>query len=317
MNWWSPEENLWRRDDASDGLRASRSRNQESRGSGQSGPPRRVQQRRGIARLALLSAVLIILLVLIVSVADGNDQAGADRSYLTRLSLPAQDSEEVGAAFSNLLTRSGLTRTTLEATLSRLTRRQERDALATEAIAPSPTLRGEDARAVDVMQLRARALESFQAAFSAIAATADTLAELSLRLVASDVIWRDLFVTAGERQLVRDGARNIRPPRSTFLVNPALADRATLTTLLARLQGVAHAQSGILKAGATGPAVSAWQTRLNAWLVRQPKQHALRVDGNYGPATIAATKRLQVAAHITADGVTGPATRAALTKLLR
>jgi hypothetical protein len=62
----------------------------------------------------------------------------------------------------------------------------------------------------------------------------------------------------------------------------------------------------MLKLGSTGDAVKQWQTVLgiNGFVVV--------VDGAFGPKTEAATKQLQDRLGITADGIVGPATRAAL-----
>ena len=58
--------------------------------------------------------------------------------------------------------------------------------------------------------------------------------------------------------------------------------------------------------GDTGPAVQKLQTRLNVWGAK------LTVDGNFGPATLAAVKAFQTAHKLTVDGVVGPATWAVL-----
>jgi peptidoglycan hydrolase-like protein with peptidoglycan-binding domain len=61
-----------------------------------------------------------------------------------------------------------------------------------------------------------------------------------------------------------------------------------------------------LTEGDTGAAVQTLQTRLNVWGAK------LTVDGDFGPATLAAVKAFQTAHNLTVDGVVGPATWAAL-----
>jgi len=56
----------------------------------------------------------------------------------------------------------------------------------------------------------------------------------------------------------------------------------------------------------TGPAVRQLQQRLKVL------GYDLAVDGCFGPGTVAAVKKLQAAKGLTADGIVGPATRAAL-----
>jgi lysozyme len=61
-----------------------------------------------------------------------------------------------------------------------------------------------------------------------------------------------------------------------------------------------------LTEGDTGPAVQTLQTRLNVWGA------TLAVDGNFGPATLAAVKAFQAAQKLTVDGIVGPQTWSAL-----
>lgn len=59
-----------------------------------------------------------------------------------------------------------------------------------------------------------------------------------------------------------------------------------------------------LRRGSTGPAVAAWQKRLNA----EPGILDVRVDGDFGTVTEDATQDFQRKYHLTADGVVGPNT---------
>jgi peptidoglycan hydrolase-like protein with peptidoglycan-binding domain len=63
-----------------------------------------------------------------------------------------------------------------------------------------------------------------------------------------------------------------------------------------------------LSEGATGAAVQTLQTRLNVWGANP----TLTVDGDFGPATLAAVKAFQTEQKLTVDGIVGPQTWAAL-----
>lgn len=98
------------------------------------------------------------------------------------------------------------------------------------------------------------------------------------------------------------------------LVDPALAEspwrqhyRNPYPSLV-----VAHASSasGVLRLGARGPAVRAWQEQLNT-----VASAGLVVDGVFGPGTERATIAFQSAQGLAADGVVGPATTAAMERL--
>jgi peptidoglycan hydrolase-like protein with peptidoglycan-binding domain len=67
----------------------------------------------------------------------------------------------------------------------------------------------------------------------------------------------------------------------------------------------------MLKLGSTGQAVIEWQRVLGI------NGLDVAIDGQFGPLTEAATRELQARLGITADGVVGPATRAALERAER
>lgn len=133
----------------------------------------------------------------------------------------------------------------------------------------------------------------------------------------------------GVRRAVQVGNRRAMIIESGFLTNPA--DEKVLQTRGAQMvagavwSAVTGATVGLLKPsappvlgggatlrlGSRGDAVRQWQTILfGAQLIRQAG-----VDGVFGPRTEDATKRFQRTLKVTPDGVVGPATRAACSRL--
>lgn len=79
-----------------------------------------------------------------------------------------------------------------------------------------------------------------------------------------------------------------------------------------------------LRSGSRGAQVRAWQGDVNRFFAYTRSRGAqgrlgaatdIAVDGDFGPATVAATKDLQAFVGVTADGVLGPRTLAAYGKL--
>jgi murein L,D-transpeptidase YcbB/YkuD len=284
-------------------------------------PPRpRLGVRTG--RLAAAVGGFIVVVVLITSAFGGGDPAATDRAYLNRITVPAHDSQTVGAALAALLGDPRLTVAKLNSALRQLLQRQERDTAEASAIWAAPRLRTEHAQALDALQLRVSGLSGLLAGFLSAETPSgkkDWAAELSAeadRLVASDVIWHDLFETQAHAQLTHDGANGAQAPQSTFLANHDLAAAQSMADVLARLRPRAAQAAVTAKLGDTGLLVSAWQQQLNKWLARQPGQQPLSVTGIFDQATATATVQFQTAMHVTPDGIAGPATRAALTKAL-
>jgi peptidoglycan hydrolase-like protein with peptidoglycan-binding domain len=88
------------------------------------------------------------------------------------------------------------------------------------------------------------------------------------------------------------------------------AYKGTLADFRAQVTGGAGSGGPVapptLVEGDTGPAVQTLQTRLNVWGAN------LVVDGDFGPATLAAVKAFQAQKNLTVDGIVGPQTWAAL-----
>jgi len=66
---------------------------------------------------------------------------------------------------------------------------------------------------------------------------ASVLADQARRLVASDVIWRDLFQNASLTELKRQGIGDVTVPDSTFVLNPDLASSRAWVPVLQRIKG--------------------------------------------------------------------------------
>lgn len=77
--------------------------------------------------------------------------------------------------------------------------------------------------------------------------------------------------------------------------------------LITIFQSVTGADAASYKRGATGATVTKIQTRLSEW-----GYYNGAIDGVYGPKTEAAVRSFQKANGLTADGVAGPATLAAI-----
>jgi peptidoglycan hydrolase-like protein with peptidoglycan-binding domain len=298
-------------------------------------PPRRVSRgpsiegRTRAVRLAVLVVVILVVAVVIIIVIGGGSEAGADTAYLSKVAVPAQDSQSVGAALNALLSGAPPSVSGLESSLSQLLTRQQRDLSETAAISPPPRLRTEQQQAVSAMQFRVGGLSGLLSGLQEAVAhptEADWAAELSVQadgLIASDVIWRDFFVGPTTAQVASDGTLHAIVPSSTFVPNANITAPGAMLAVLQHAEGHSAAPpaptvstAAVLQLGDHSAAVKAWQVKLNKWIAHQAGLTKIKVTGSYDKPTQTATEALQTAAHITVDGIAGPETQAALTTAL-
>ena len=97
------------------------------------------------------------------------------------------------------------------------------------------------------------------------------------------------------------------------IVGPLTRAAYLSSARLAPLRDDPAADRPVLARGDRGPAVADWQRRLNDWWSRKTGEGPeLDVDGWFGDRTESATRAFQSAQEITADGLVGPETEAAL-----
>ncbi len=275
----------------------------------------------------LLLLVIVVLAIATASILalSGGSEAAAETSYLNALVTPAQDSQQVGIALSQLLTAPPSSVSTLTKSLDGLVARQRGVLREVTALNPPPRLRAEQQQAVSAMQFRVDGLSGLLTGFTEAAAHptgvnwASQLSIQAERLIASDVIWSVFFASPTNAQAARDGARTDHAPASVFVADADITSPESMASVLASVEGHAASttpQTGLLALNDHGAAVTAWQKQLNRWIARQSGMTKLKVTGVFDQATQAATISFQNAAQISADGVVGSQTRAALTAAL-
>src|SRR5579864_3145692 len=277
----------------------------------------------GVWRLAVFVTVVIASAVALVT-GLGGCKGSADNytRYFDQVGAIAQSSNRAGDQLARDLRSSTLTPSNLARRLQALAAQQQQAYDHAEQIRPPGPLRQIHQELLAALELRALGLATLGQTFATsgshthlAASTADALAAQARILTTSDVVWRELYRTPATAELHQRGLARLLVPQSRIITRPGLVAGPSFVRLLQPRNTSATSISGSgvsLKSGDSGPAVTAWQKQLNRWLRTQPAQTLLPVDGTYGTLTTAATKALQQAAGITADGIAGPATRQAL-----
>jgi len=211
------------------GLRGRLPQRRSRRGSG---PPRAPVPAASLLRLVALVFFVVFLLlvfVLLITSCAGQSRHAAYASYMREVNTIAQQSSADGAGTVSVLTTAGLTVPQMVGKLQSLAAAEQQNVQAAEGLSPPGRLRPENAALVQALQLRVLGIDGLAAAFQHAAATkssasaeATALSGQAYRLLASDVVWDDLFQKPALTELSKDGVGGVNVPESSFLADPNL-----------------------------------------------------------------------------------------------
>lgn len=212
----------------------------------------------GLISFAIL---VVVLLVFWVRSCQGSGKHSSYLHYFQKVAAVAADSENIGRQLNAAVTTPGIKEADLEAKLNGLAQQQQQGvARAQSIVAPGP-LRPQHQRVIEVLQLRVSGLRGLADAFRQTASGKPVpgpgaiLAAQAERLVASDVVWDDLFKGPAVDELKRQGVSGVAVPDSTFLANHDLASRRSMAAVFQRIHGGRAAKGGAVVSGLHGDAL--------------------------------------------------------------
>ena len=227
----------------------------------QGGPPRRPAPTTPLLRLLGLvgfAILIVVLLVLWVSSCGGASKATAYRNYMAKASIIGTGSQKVGKQLLAALNTAGIKAAELDPKIRNLAQQEQQRVLSAQAIVPPKPLADVHARLLEALRLRVAGLQGLAAVFRTSAGakdnveTARKLSVQSRRLVAADVIWADLFKSAADGELQRQGVAGITVPASDLLAGNDLGSSSTWVPILQRIQGAATGGGGTTATGLHG-----------------------------------------------------------------
>jgi hypothetical protein len=199
-----------------------------------------------LLRLVGLIAAAILVVVLLIFWVQGcqNDsKISAYKNYMADVTKIAQASQTVGNNLNNVLTTPGIKLTDLESKLDSFAQQEQQDLARAQALDPPGHMRPAHQHVIEALQLRISGLRGLADAFRKTAPQQDSdaagkvLATQALRLVASDVVWEDLFKTPAAQILNQQGIHGVAVPDSKFVQNPDIATAATFAAIVKALKG--------------------------------------------------------------------------------
>jgi hypothetical protein len=216
---------------------------------GPRGPRRPIRPAAGftpLLRLVGLIAFAILIVVLLVLWAQSCQEAerqDAYREYVTSVGAVGDDSQRIGRDLNGALTTQGITPAELQTQLAGLANRQRLNLNRARGIeAPGP-LRDEHASVVQALQFRVNGVTGLATAFRRTAGSQDAqaagtlLASQAQRLVASDVLWEELYVVPAREELRAQDVTGVEVRDSNFVQNPEFASPQAMVQIWERIRG--------------------------------------------------------------------------------
>ena len=169
---------------------------------------------RLLAFIAIVIAVLVFFGLMLQS-CSSTSKHDAYQSYLAKVATIAHSSTQDGVSVATVLTTPGLKAADLYSKLSSIAEQERQNATNAAALNPPGRLRDENQQVVEALQLRVSGTQgladTFKATASSTAASdADVLVSQADRLLASDVVWDDLFLAPTKLELQTEGVSGVQ-----------------------------------------------------------------------------------------------------------
>jgi hypothetical protein len=198
------------------------------RGPSSSGP----HQTKPLLRLALLVGCFVFLLLvfaLLISSCAGESKKSTYGNYMDKVATIASQSSTDGANTVKALTTPGLGAAAIVTKLNAIAAQEAQNVAAAQGINPPGKLRGEHMNLIESLALRESGVKGLATGFQKTigsktkpAIEALELSQQAYRLLASDVVWDDLFKAPSQTELDNQGVRGVTVPASHFLAEPDL-----------------------------------------------------------------------------------------------
>jgi len=205
------------------------------------GPPRGMTPiLRLLAAIAALVALFVVFGLLIQSCAS-TSKHDSYSNYMGNVAKIARGSQEDGAAVANALT-SASKASSISSTLRGIADQERQNVKQAQSLDPPGPLRPENDQLIEALQLRISGVDNLAKAIEELApkkTTGETaiLEAQADRLLASDVVWSDLFQGPAKTVMSNEGVKGVVAPDSTFVANRQLFSETSLNLMLSRLRG--------------------------------------------------------------------------------
>jgi hypothetical protein len=194
---------------------------------------------------AFLLIFIFLFFAVVISSCTGASRQSSYSSYVTKVATIAAQSTTDGKQTVQALTTPGLTVARIVSTLDSIAAAEQQNVQAAVGLNAPGRLREANKHLIEALQLRVSGVSGLANAFRGTigskqkpSAEANTLSGQAYQLLASDVVWDDLFQKPAQDQINGDGVRQVTVPGSTFLPQPdAFASPHAMSFVLSRIAG--------------------------------------------------------------------------------
>jgi hypothetical protein len=190
-------------------------------------PPQQLKPLGRLAALVLCVVFLLLVFSLLISSCAGESKTSLYGNYMNKVSTIANQSSTDGANTVKALTTPGLGAAAIVKKLNAIAAQEAQNVASAQGISPPGRLRGQHMNLIEALALRESGVKGLASGFqktigskTKASVEALELSQQAYRLLASDVVWDDLFKAPSENTLENQGVRGVTVPSSHFLAAP-------------------------------------------------------------------------------------------------
>jgi hypothetical protein len=198
--------------------------------------------------ILIVGAILLaVVLVIWVQSCRAGQKKAEYRSYMDAVRVQATESEQVGKQLNQFITTPGIKLNDLRDKLEGLRQHAAQVLASARQLDPPGPLRDEQEKLVEALEFRVSGLDGLAQAFAQVQGTRNAgeagkqLAIPAQRLVASDVVYADLFYAGSRSVMSKEDVQGIPIPESKFVQNGDLASPSAWALIVDRLTRPASA----------------------------------------------------------------------------
>ena len=212
---------------------------------GPAGPPAGLTPILRLVGLIAAAIVVVVLLVFWIQGCQNDAKTHAYKNYMNDVSAIAKASTQTGKTLNSNLVTPGIKEQDLETKLNGLAQQEQQNVARAQSLNPPGHLREANQHLIEALQFRVSGLRGLADAFKSTAKLKSSesdragaiLAEQAKRLLASDIVWDDLFQTPAVQILNQEGVHGVAVPQSHFAGSADIASAATFAEIFKRIKG--------------------------------------------------------------------------------